>query len=761
MPGESDRITYPDGGSKLPHSTWAANVLSMTLLHPPLNGDRGKQVSTRNKELLMVSLNDAQQAAVTADDGPALVLAGAGTGKTRVIIERMAWLVDERGIDPRHLLALTFTNKAADEMRRRLSERLGAGRVGSWLGTFHSFALYILRREMDRLGRPKAFTIFDDSDQLSLMKRLIKDLPSRFEKVSPRDALTWCSQQKQQLKEPDPSEETKDAEEESYRELWRRYHDALLRSSAVDFDDMLVLLVRLLEEHEDVCQKYDHRYRYVLVDEYQDTNHAQYRIARSLTKRHGNLFVVGDEDQSIYSWRGADINNILDFADDFPQAAVCRLEQNYRSTQPILAAANALVSNNVNRLGKTLWSAIKKGEPVRFFLGEDGEEEASFVVKDMVKREVDPRSTAVLFRTNAQARQMEEALRKSNLPYVVVGGIKFYSRAEVKDILCYLRLLVNPKDDESLRRVLNVPPRGIGGVTLQRIEEYARQHNSPMLQVLRDIESDETLAPRARRAGQEFVHIVDDLAIEARTASVEEIAETLLERTEYRTHVERSDEKQARARIEIVNEFVAACRQYDEGGGTGLADFLQDLALTTDVDGWDPEAPAVSLMTCHAAKGLEFDYVYLVGLEEGLLPFGGEFDSGQDVEEERRLCYVAMTRARKGLTLTAASSRVVYGKTHNGRMLSRFLEEIGPERLERVRLGGPKPKKKPAPAAAVDTKGLKTGTRVRHGRFGQGTVMFTSGSGEHMKARVRFDTGRTAMLALKHAPLEILEGKRR
>jgi DNA helicase-2/ATP-dependent DNA helicase PcrA len=710
-----------------------------------------------------MALNDAQRAAVSAGDGPALVLAGAGSGKTTVIIERLVWLVGERGVDARHLLALTFTNKAAAEMRERLAKRLDVDRVASWLGTFHSFGLFILRREMERLDRPRQFIVFDDGDQLSLMKRLVKDLPKQYEPVSPRDALTWISRLKQRVEAPDPKQTPADSIEQTQRVLWERYHEHLKRASALDFDDLLSLTVTLLRDHPDIRARYQHRYQYVHIDEYQDTNRAQYLIARYLSEAHGNLFAVGDEDQGIYSWRGADIKNILDFAKDFPQAKTFRLEQNYRSTKPILDAANALVKNNINRLGKNLWTEVKTGDPVRFYWADDGEDEADFVVKDLLERKLEPKQVAVLYRTNGQSRLMEESMRRKGVNYLVVGGIKFYSRKEVKDILAYLRLLVNPDDDESLRRVLNVPPRGIGGVSFDRVEEYATLRKCPLLQVLREIETDETLSGRARQSAMDFVRLIDDLALEAKQGKVAKVVEMLLQRIDYRGYVEKSDEKDFRARIEIVEEFVNGCEQHDKSSGAPLLDFLQDLALMTDVDELQEGAPSVTLMTCHSAKGLEFDHVYLIGLEEGLLPYFFEDEWSADLEEERRLCYVAVTRARKSLTLTAARSRMLYGKRRDDRERSRFIEEIGTDRLQRIHRGLTASEKQApqAPAPAVEAAQIKTGTRVRHAKFGSGVVMYTSGSGDRLRVRVRFDTGRTAELLVKMAPLEIVEGKHR
>jgi DNA helicase-2/ATP-dependent DNA helicase PcrA len=698
----------------------------------------------------------------------------------------MAWLAMEQGVDPRAMLALTFTNRAAAEMRERFAKRLQVEHVGAWLGTFHSFGLFVLRRDIDKLGRKKAFTIFDDGDQMSLMKRLVKELPAQFEKVSPREALSWVSDLKQRVESPNLEHAPADRVETSYRELWTRYHAALEQASAVDFDDLLVLAVKVLQDNEEVRGRWQRRYRYVLVDEYQDTNRAQYLLASILSEAHGNLFVVGDEDQSIYSWRGADINNILDFAEDFAGATVHRLEQNYRSTQPILDAANALVANNVNRLEKTLFTDQKEGAPVRFFHADDAEDEARFVVDDMVRRNIAPRDVAILYRTNGQSRVVEEALRTRGIHYVVFGGIRFYERKEIKDILCYLRLLVNPTDDESLRRIVNVPARGIGGVAMERFEEYAAQRRQPILEVLRECEHDDTVPLRARKAAQEFVHLIDDLALAAQSSKVAALVEKLLETTKYRSFVEQSDEKDSRSRVEIVDEFSVACATWDALDQGGLTEFLQDLSLMSDMDAMSPETPAATLLTGHSAKGLEFDHVYVLGLEEGLMPYYHEFGDARDVEEERRLCYVAMTRARQSLTLTAARSRMLYGRTSDMRDASRFLREIGRDKLVPVnregkpmqaaappRAGAPKlaprgasiamPAKPPSAAmpvpAAADTQRLKTGTRVRHAKFGKGTVMYTAGGGDTMKVHVRFESGRFATLAIKHAPLEILEGK--
>ena len=709
----------------------------------------------------MATLNEAQREAVKHPVGPALVLAGAGTGKTRVIIERLAWLVDECGVEPRHLLAMTFTNRAADEMRGRLAQRLGMRRVGAWLGTFHAFGLYVLRREIGMLRRSRQFTVMDDGDQLTLMKRLVKELPARYVQVSPRQALQWISLRKQDLRTPEDT--SVDGEDEACRALWDRYHRALEKSNGLDFDDLLVLSARVFREHDEVRARYGRRFAYVHVDEYQDTNRAQYVIARELVRDHGNLFVVGDEDQSIYAWRGASIRNILDFESDFPGALVYRLEENYRSTSTILNVANAVVLNNVGRLGKTLRTTRKETQPVRVYEATDAEDEARFVAHDIAGSELSPQGTAVLFRTNAQARLIEEALRRNGMAYVVIGGVSFYGRKEVKDILAYLRIIVNPADDQAVRRVLNVPTRGIGDHAMETIEAYGAERGRPLFEILREVEHDQTLSLRAREGASRFVHIVDDLALQAKTKPLAEVVNSLLSAIQYRDYVKRSDERDFRTGLEIVEEFVSACVRFDEEKRGELREFLEELALSSQVDELDPNAPAIKLLTCHSAKGLEFDNVYLIGLEEGLLPHASALESETEVEEERRLCYVAMTRARDRLTLSLARSRIVFGMREM-REPSRFLGEVPSNLLERVepakaegRGGEPKPSAKPA----ADPDEIKMGTHVRHAQFGPGVVMYTKGTGKKLRAHIRFQSGRTREFMVSVAPLEILERKKR
>jgi len=702
----------------------------------------------------MSLLNTEQQSAVEAPDGPALVLAGAGSGKTRVIVERIAWLIGERGVDARRILSLTFTNKAASEMRERISSRLGVDKLSCWMGTFHSFGLFVLRRNMDQLGRSNQFTIFDDSDQLSLMKRLIKGMPTSYSKVSPRDALQWISGLKQNLEEPE-EEGAYEGEEATFAFLWKVYHRQLETVSAVDFDDLIVLTAKLFRDHEDVREKYRRWYPNVLVDEYQDTNHAQYTIARELAGPGGNLFVVGDEDQSIYSWRGADINNILDFEADFPEASIFRLEQNYRSTKSILAAANSVVSNNVNRLGKNLWTDEAGGDKVGFYQAEDGHDEAHFIVDTIAKKGWAPDEVAVLYRTNGQARVLEEAFRKKGLHYVVVGGIRFYDRKEIKDLICYLRVLVNPADSESLRRVINVPTRGIGATTLARLEDQARARQIPLLDALREAEDDDAYTSRVRNSAREVVELIDDLTWESSQIPLAELMDQLLERTGYRDYVQKSDEKDFRTRLELLDEFLSSCAEFDDKEEGSLEEYLQENALTSAVDTMEGVAASAALMTCHSAKGLEFNRVFLVGLEEGLLPHANSIFDTDSVEEERRLCYVGMTRARKTLILTAARERVVFGQ-RNVQDLSRFMGEVNPDVVEPLheRIQPKVVLKSEAPRADGDK--LARGTKVRHAKFGRGLVRRVVGSGKKQKIEIKFDTGMTRLFVVSHTPLEIL-----
>lgn len=742
----------------------------------------------------MVQLNEAQEKVVTAPDGPVLVLAGAGSGKTRVIVERMAWLVREKNVYPRRLLALTFTNKAAGEMARRFAARLRESRTDAFIGTFHSFCLFLLRCDGTRIGLPENFVVFDDGDQLSLVKRLVRE-QGESAGVTPRQAMSWISRFKQSAEEPPPLPEKPRDSDRAMAVLWRRYHEELRNAGAVDFDGLLLEGLRLLRECPDVAEKWRRRFHYVLVDEYQDTNRVQYLLLKELSEGRGNIMAVGDEDQAIYSWRGADINNILDFERDFPGASVFRLEQNYRSTPSILSAANSLVSHNTRRLGKELWTARADTGPVRFVIAPTAEMEADFIADELRKGgTLSPRSVAILYRTHAQSRLIEEALRRRNIAYTVLGGVKFYNRKEVKDLVAYLRLAANGRDNEALRRILNVPSRGIGAVTRDRLEEYAAQRGIPLLDVLREADLDATLSGRAREGLTGLVSLIDELSSRVREDTVLHLVETVVDRVRYREWIEHSadttDPGSVKNRLGVVDEFMEACREFDEREGAGkLSEFLAQLSLSSDVDFWEDEAPAAVLMTCHSAKGLEFDRVYICGMEEGLFPLAyWDDEDDADLEEERRLCYVAMTRAMNHLTLTMASRRAMYGSVKDARECSRFVREIGMQRLQVITLEPPKKEgeetgkrgrglvlsvdidiasDEQAPVAtgeADDTDSAdsyKMGMRVRHAKWGSGTVLYVQGSGGRARIRVRFDTGVMKTLLASAAPLEILQERKR
>lgn len=708
----------------------------------------------------MHSLNEQQLAAVSAPEGPVLVLAGAGTGKTRVIVERMVWLVEEKGYDPRYLVALTFTNKAADEMRHRFLHRLQREAADAFLGTFHSFALYQLRREAEAVGLRSDFTILDDTDQVSLMKRLVRELPGDSVRVNPRDALEWISRHKSRVEEPG-EDQVVDKEGEALLELWKRYHDTLRRNSCLDFDDLLVYFVRLLEENPPIREKYARRFRHILVDEYQDTNPAQYRIVRRLCEDHGHVFAVGDEDQSIYSWRGADINNILRFQDDFPNAHIYRLERNYRSAKPILDAANALVAHNEKRLGKNLFT-VRDGEPVRFYHAATSEEEAEWIAKDILERGLSPGAVAILYRTHTLGRVFEDAFRRRHIPYRIIGGIRFYARKEIKDLLAYLRLTANRADDEAFRRAIAVPPRGIGDSTLEYLEQTAVLRRCSLFDAARDVETDQGLNQRFRKALSGFVQLIEELSHRAESNPVADVVRFLVDAVEYRRYLNELSDREYKDRIGNVDEFLNACAEYDSKQGGDLRHFLQHLALTSDLDAYETGMPMVTLLTCHAAKGLEFDHVYIVGMEEGLFPYGSTWNETHDIEEERRLCYVAMTRARHTLTLTAALSRTLYGHTDEERELSRFLAEIGPQRYHdltprsEAKTGRTQPSRLYEQADTEAHSRFRRGARVRHRNFGTGVVLSVEGKGDKMRIRVRFNTGREATFIVGVAPIEVL-----
>ncbi len=726
---------------------------------------------------LLSSLNPNQRAAVSAVEGPVLILAGAGSGKTRVITHRVAHLVLERGVASERVLAVTFTNKAAEEMRGR-AERLLEGRpLRSVISTFHSLCVRLLRREATAAGLPPGFLIYDESDQLSAVREAMRALDLSEKLHPPRRLLSRISARKNSGREA--------ADEDGFaagltERVMTRYAEILRAAGALDFDDLLLRAKDLLGSDPVVLEAWRRRFPYLLVDEYQDTNRVQYELVRLLAGPNGNLTVVGDEDQSIYSWRGADIQNILDFERDFPGARVFRLEENYRSSQNVLDAASALVARNVRRKGKTLRAVKGGGEPVRLHEALDEYEEAAWVVERTARVRGQGR-VAVLMRMNAQSRLLEEGLLRARVPYLVLGGVGFYERREVKDVLAYLRLALNPRDTVALRRVVNVPARGVGQKTVEEIERAAAARGESAWDALVRLTDDAALPGRALVALRQFREAVETLRTDAGLAGLKRLIERTLEVTGYGAALAREDSQESQERLENLAELLGAAADYDarEEAPT-LAGFLDRAALVSETDKLRDDVP-VLLMTLHAAKGLEFDSVFLVGLEEGLLPHSRSLQSEEGLEEERRLCYVGMTRAMERLHLSWARSRAVFGQRRVTQP-SRFLDEIPQEGLERsgglfaaARRGEPTgsrpapPSQTPPwlaaaaraaasapPAGAPGEAEFRPGVRVRHPLFGVGTVLRREGEGDDLKLAVSFPGVGAKKLVARYAGLELV-----
>ncbi len=632
------------------------------------------------------TLNPQQREAVVHGTGPLLVLAGAGSGKTRVITYRIAHLIGELGVRPQNILAVTFTNKAAAEMLHRVDQIVPpSGGYRPWIGTFHSTSLKILRRYADRLGFTKSFAVYDTSDQLTLIRRCMRELNVNDEAFPPRSVLSRISNAKNELIGPVEYEKSNhDFFGARVAEIYRLYQKRLREFDAMDFDDLIGKYVELLEQHEDVRHEIHDRFQHLLIDEYQDTNHAQYQLVKALAGDRGNVVAVGDEDQSIYRFRGADINNILNFERDFPGAKIVKLEQNYRSTGNILDAATGVVSNNIARKGKTLFTKGGRGEPVRIVTCGNDRDEAQFVLEKISSLRSKYKLTdfAILFRTNAQSRPFEEELLRANLPYIVVGGVKFYERAEIKDILSFLRTAVRPHDTPSIERVINVPSRGIGDTTVSALDEQASTRNVSLWSV---IEGELDFLPaRAAKAVKEFREIVHDLQ-RAATQPLPELLDYVLLRTGYRRMLQESRDLQDESRLENIDELMNSAREYyEQNPNATLADYLDSLTLMSDLDRYE-SSKGVTLMTLHSAKGLEFKVVFLAGMEEGILPHANSLEQSDDMEEERRLCYVGMTRARELLFCSHAHERRVHGKFRE-QNASPFLDEIPEDAKEHVRL---------------------------------------------------------------------------
>lgn len=690
---------------------------------------------------LLKSLNPPQREAATYLGGPLLILAGAGSGKTRTLTHRLAYLVGSGVCDPWSVLAVTFTNKAAGEMKSRVAKLLGRKVDGLWIGTFHSICARILRKEGHRLGYGRDFTIYDEDDRITLLRRCMNELAIPERKVPPTAVASRISGAKDQLVGPaEYQDQAHDFFEKNVARIYTLYQEKLLNCQACDFDDLIFKTVQLFQEHPQVLAAYSQRFRHILVDEYQDTNHAQYMLVKLLSQQHRQLCVVGDDDQSIYGFRGADIRNILEFEEDFPEARVIKLEQNYRSTMTILECANAVVANNLGRKGKNLWTQNPPGDPVTLTEAYDERDEAQKVCRLLKARPRGQslRSHVILYRTNAQSRALEDALRRDSLPYVIVGGIKFYERREVKDILAYLKVAVNPEDEISLRRIINVPNRGIGEASVMRLESFARESRLSIYQSLEQREAVPGLGPGVRQALGAFKTLIDTIRTSARESDAEETAKQVIATTGYLEYLKEqySDPEEQQSRLENVYELVSAADDFcQRSEDKSLSAFLAEVSLIADIDRWNEETEAVTLMTMHNAKGLEFDHVHIVGLEDGLLPHSASLESQDELEEERRLFYVAITRARKSLDLFYARARRRYGGLLPS-VPSRFLAEL-PAEFIRVAATG----RSPEDLADEVVRPRVRGVRVRHPVWGLGTVLEAEGEGEDMKLTILFSGG--------------------
>jgi DNA helicase-2/ATP-dependent DNA helicase PcrA len=711
-------------------------------------------MAVASPEQYLADLNPAQREAVLTTEGPLLVIAGAGSGKTRVLTYRVAHLINAVGAKPNEILAITFTNKAAGEMKERLQRLLGRTGQGLWVLTFHAACGRILRREAQRLGYRSNFTIYDQADQVRLVKQCLEELERDPKRFTPRGIHNQISHAKNRLISPDEyANQVQSFYDQTVADVYQLYQRRMFASNAVDFDDLLMLTVDVLERFPDVREKWQKAFRYILVDEYQDTNHAQYRLLQLLAEKHQNLMAVGDPDQSIYSFRSADINNILDFERDFPGTRTVALEQNYRSTSLILQAANTVISNNRERKPKELWSELGDGEPVRVLEVEDEHAEARFVaagIAGLVEEGFSGDEVAIFYRTNAQSRVLEDVLVRQGVAYQVIGGPRFYERAEIKDAIAYLQVIDNPYDAVSLQRIANRPRRGIGDSSLARLQTWADAQGRSLWEAT-EFAEEAGVGAAPLRAVQGFRTLMQSLQSGALELPVSELLERTLERSGYLEALEAERTIEALGRLENLQELVGVAREYQERAEEpSLSHFLQEISLYSDQDAIRGEESLVTLMTLHNAKGLEFRAVYLIGMEEGIFPHSRSIEE-QGIEEERRLAYVGMTRAREQLTLTHASSRSLWG-SRGYNLPSRFLDEL-PSSVERERLRPASWSSYGAQGVAPrdDVPSLSTGDSVRHGTLGEGVVTQIEAGGV---VTVRFADGSERRLMLDYAPLE-------
>ena len=722
-------------------------------------------------------LNGPQYKAVMQTDGPILILAGAGSGKTRVLTHRAAYLIEEKGVNPYQIMAITFTNKAAGEMRERINSLVGLGANGIWVATFHATCVRILRRFINRIGFETNFTIYDADDQKTLMKDICKSMEIDTKLYKEKMFLAAISSAKNEL--IGPAEFARNAgddfEKIKQAQVYKEYQEALKRNNALDFDDLIFYAVKLFSEDEQVLSHYQERFRYIMVDEYQDTNTAQFKLIWFLAGKYRNLCVVGDDDQSIYKFRGANIYNILNFEKFFPEAAVIKLEQNYRSTQNILDAANSVIANNYSRKQKKLWTANGAGEKITFCQFINGYEEAAFAAKDITEKVFQKgyqyKDCAVLYRTNAQSRLFEEKFIVSNIPYRIIGGVNFYARKEIKDLLCYLKTVDNASDDLAVRRIINIPKRGIGATTIGRVQAYAASQEISFYDALKAADEIPSIGKAAAKI-RPFVLLIQSLRSKLGLISLTDLLDEILENTGYVKELQAEGTEEAKARIENIDELISKIADYEQGEEEPtLSGFLEEVALVADIDTLEEESNYVVLMTLHSAKGLEFSNVYLAGMEDGLFPSYMSIVSetaAEDIEEERRLAYVGITRAKEHLTLTCAKERMVRGDIQFNKV-SRFVKEIPEELLKKPQSRETqKPQErhhrpsygkgreafmaKPMAAASTynppknfgngpkETLSYTVGDRVSHVKFGKGTVTLIVEGGRDFEVTVDFDS---------------------
>ena len=762
---------------------------------------------------ILEGLNDRQKEAVLTVEGPCLVIAGAGSGKTKVLTHKIAYLMHNVGVKPWNILAITFTNKAANEMKERVEKLVGEVAKDMWIGTFHAICVRILRRYIDRIGFTSSFVIFDTSDQRTLVKQCIKQLKLDDKIFTDRSVLSEISNAKNEMLEPADYALRANGEfrKETIAEVYKMYQKKLKDNNAVDFDDIINYTIKILSENPDVLEYYSNKFEYVLVDEYQDTNKAQFTLVSMLAARFGNITAVGDNNQGIYSFRGADITNILNFERDFPGTKIIKLEQNYRCTQNILDAANAVIKNNESKYEKNLWTENNKGDLPYVFRGDTEYDEANFIVEQIrrLKREeyLDYNDFTILYRMNSQSRSIEDILRREDIPYKIVGGLKFYERKEIKDIIAYLRLIENTADNLSLQRIINEPKRGIGKTSLDNIEAVANQNGISMYEVIK--RADAFGLNRVYVNSRDFINQIEELRAKKDTLIISELIKETLKVTGYSKALELEDTTEAETRLENLDEFLTVAIEFEEElADNTLADFLEGITLSSDIDNTDETEDSVTLMTLHSAKGLEFPVVFLVGMEEGIFPGYKSIGEQKELEEERRLCYVGITRAKQHLFLTCARQRTIFGST-SCNQVSRFLKEIPEELLDGYedalsdkreksygdyrfewKYGGGYNKsestinsykvnntedfgKKPEFAfrsaesflsglnkkktSDMDLSIYKAGKRVYHKKFGEGNINYVEAEGDDLKVDITFDKVGHKRLMAKYAGLEIID----